>query len=132
MFQHTPWMLAGRGIFLLGGPLFFYYVFSLTTPTPIPGKVQLFTMLPFIAYFVHFLYYYWVGFEGKQITIANGLLYINGNLSITWTFFVLLLIISDPFYLLWFYLLLKRYRRKSLQQASNFDQINLQWLEVLF
>ena len=23
MFQHTPWMLAGRGFYLLAGPLFF-------------------------------------------------------------------------------------------------------------
>lgn len=131
-FQHTAWMLAGRGIYLLGGPIFFYYVYTLTTAARISRKVYVLTLLPFLFYLIHFLYYYLIGFKGHDVTIENGLLYINGHLPLTWTFFVVLLVISDPFYLAWFYLLLRKYRQYSVHEASNFDQINLNWLNIIF
>jgi AraC-like DNA-binding protein len=131
-FQHTSWMLLGRGIYLLGGPLFFYYVYTLTTSKRIPALVYALTLLPFLLYAIHFLYYYWIVFPHHDVHVANGLLYINGALPVTWTFFVFLLVASDPFYLVWFYWLLKKYRYRSTQSVSNLDQINLNWLNMVF
>jgi AraC-like DNA-binding protein len=131
-FLHTSWMLLGRGIYLLGGPLFFYYVFTLTTSRTISRGIYVLTLLPFFAYAVNFFYYYVVGFPGQQVDIENGLLYINGSLSVAWTIFVFLLVISDPVYLAWFYVLLRRYKLQSVEAVSNLDRINLRWLNMVF
>lgn len=131
-FQHTAWMLLGRGLHLLGGPLFFYYVYTLTTSKQISTRVYVFTLLPFVLYSVHFFYYYLAIFPHHDVHIENGLLYIEGRLPVTWTIFVILLVISDPFYLAWFYRLLKKYRHQSVQSVSNLDLINLNWLNIVF
>lgn len=131
-FQHTSWMLMGRGIYLLGGPLFFYYVYVLTTSKQISLALYVWTLLPFICYTVHFLYYYLFGFSGENVQIENGLLYINSHIPVTWGFFVILLIINDPFYLVWFYILLRRYRKRTVHEFSALDKINLKWLNVVF
>jgi AraC-like DNA-binding protein len=131
-FQYSSLMLLGRGVYLLGGPIFFYYVYTLTTSKTISRKLYALTLLPFTAYVLHFLYYYWIGFGDHHIQLETGLLYMDGELSVTWTFFVVLLMLSDPFYLVWFYMLLGRYRKQTSNSVSNFDKINLNWLKVVF
>lgn len=130
--QHSTWMLLGKGVFLLSGPFFFYYVYALTTAKSLSTKGYILTLLPFLSYFFHFLYFYWIGFNGKELEAKNGLLYVNGELSITWTFFIVLFLLTDPFYLIWFYWLLKKYKTRVMQSLSNTDRINLNWLSTLF
>jgi AraC-like DNA-binding protein len=130
--QKSVWMLLGKGLYLLGGPLFFYYVYSITTSKAISVKLYFFTLLPFLIYAVHFLYHYWIGFDETTISIQNGVLYKNGEVPITWGFFTILFLLSDPFYLIWFFVLLKRYRLQTLESLSSVERINLNWLQSLF
>ncbi len=129
--QHSFWMLLGKGTYLLGGPLFFYYVYALTKPTTFPLKGYLLTLLPVFSYVLHFFYYY-IAFEPRDLNIEHGLLYINGELPLGWTLFIVLFLVTDPFYLIWFFLLLKKYKERVMQSLSNTDRINLNWLNVLF
>ncbi len=130
--QQSTWMLMGKGFFLLSGPFFFYYVYALTTSKSLSAKGYFLTLFPFVSYFFHFLYFYWIGFNGKHLEAKNGLLYVDGALPVTWTFFIALFLLTDPFYLFWFYWLLKKYRTRAQQSLSNTDRINLNWLNTLF
>ena len=130
--QHSPWMLLGKGLYLLGGPMFFYYVYSLTTSKTISTALFFLTGLPFLSYTFHFLYLYFTGFHENEMEIRNGVLYVNEQLPVTWSFFTLLFLLSDPFYLIWFYWLLRKYKQRTLQSLSNTERINLSWLNCLF
>jgi AraC-like DNA-binding protein len=132
MFQFSSLMILGRGFFLLGAPLFFYYVYTLTQKQPISLRLYIFTLLPYASYIIVFIYYYLQVFGKGDVTIENGLLYIDGKTSLIWTFFIVLFILTDPFYLLWFYILLRSYRKRVLDSLSSTEQVNLNWLNILF
>ncbi|MFZ6014152.1 MAG: helix-turn-helix domain-containing protein [Bacteroidota bacterium] len=129
--QQSPWMLMGRGLYLLHAPMFFFYVCAL-----IQKKLSLrhysAMLAPFTIYLAIFLYYNQWGFDNHQISVANGLLYEDGKLSAMWTFLAGMLLASDPVYLVLYYVLLKNYRKKVLESVSYTDQIHLKWLNLLF
>jgi len=127
----SPWMILGKGFYLLGAPLFFYYIYALTREKPLNLKVYGFTLLPFLLYAITFFYYYLKGFD-ETIQVRSGLLYINNELSAIWTGFVILFHLSDPFYIAWFYFLLREYKEKINTSLSFTDHIHLNWLNVLF
>jgi len=130
--EHSYFMLLGRGFFLVLAPLFFFYVQALTRQRmSLAAQIVVFG-LPVVGYVVHYFYYFFFVFDHAQLTIYSGLLYINGQLSISWAVFVLLFLVIDPVYLIWFYRLLKSYRGTLLRSVSNTDRINLRWLSVLF
>jgi len=125
-------MLFGKGHYLLGAPLFFYYVYVLTGKKSPNITLYALTLLPFFVYEFAVYYYYQWGFAGNDIHIKSGLLYINNKLSLVWSGFVGLFMLTDPFYLGWFYLLLRKYKKNVLDSISNADVINLNWLSLLF
>ncbi|MBL0740508.1 helix-turn-helix domain-containing protein [Chryseolinea lacunae] len=131
-FSDRPWMLLGRGSFLLAGPLFFYYMHVLTTSKRLPLTITVLTLLPFTAYVLTFLYYNAFVFYQNETEIIHGVMYINGAVSVPWAIFVVLFLVTDPFYLLWFYMLLRDYKKRTSQALSNTERVNLDWLNKVF
>jgi AraC-like DNA-binding protein len=131
--QSSYWMLFGKGSYLLHAPFFFLYVYALTVQKKLPLKHYLIIFFPFVAYTLHFFYYYylWV-FDRASLSINKGLLYINDKLSVSWLVFAILFLIIEPIFLFASYYLLRRYRKRLLESVSNADRINLNWLNVLF
>lgn len=131
-FQYSSFMLLGKGIYLLNAPLFFLYVYSLLTSKRRTIKLYAVLFLPFIAYVVHFFFYYLWVFDKATLSIEAGLLTINGTVSISWLLFVILFLLIEPVYLTWFYILLKKYKKGLLASVSNIDHMQLRWLHTLF
>lgn len=126
------WMLMAKGIFLLDAPLFFMYVRALTVQKPLQLVGYVLMLSPFIAYTVNFLFHYFFIFGKSNIFIDQGLLYINHEISIPWLIFALMFLLIEPFFMIWFYVLLKNYRKRLYQSVSSVDRINLKWLNLLF
>ncbi|WP_421889247.1 helix-turn-helix domain-containing protein [Marinoscillum sp.] len=130
--QNSLFMLLGKGLYLLNAPLFFAYIYVLTTSKKLSPKLITILFTPFIAYIIHFLYFYLVVFDEASLSIQNGLLYIDGNLALSWMFFVILFLLIEPAFLIWFYFLLKKYRQKLLETESDLRRIQFRWLYLLF
>jgi AraC-like DNA-binding protein len=130
--EYSSWMILGKGIYLLGGPLFFHYVYTLTKGKRPSTRIIILTLLPFILYVIVFFYYRSQVFEKIPVQIENGILYVNGELSMVWTIFIIAFFLTDPFYVIWFYFLLRSYKRNLKQSLSNTDRVNLNWLSTLF
>ena len=126
------WMLMAKGIFLLDAPLFFLYVRALTVQKRLSVKGYALILLPFIAYTINFLYHYFFVFDINNVFIERGLLYVNSQLSIPWLIFALMFLVIEPFFMIWFYVLLKNYKKRLYQSVSSIDRINLNWLNLLF
>ncbi|MEQ8303418.1 MAG: helix-turn-helix domain-containing protein [Cyclobacteriaceae bacterium] len=124
-------VLLGKGYYLLGAPLFFFYVYALSGKH-VSWRLVFSTISPFLIYTAVTVYYqFWV-FDQNQVVIVDGLLYINGTISIVWAGFVVLFMLTDPFYLVWFYLLLKDYKKTARDSQSNYERVNTYWLNLLF
>lgn len=132
LLEESYWMLLGKGVYLLHAPFFFLYVYALTMQRRLPLKQYVIIFFPFIIYALHFFYYYvWV-FDSVSVSIEKGLLFINGMPSISWLIFAVLFLIIEPIFLVVFYYLLRRYKKRLLESVSNTERINLNWLNVLF
>jgi len=129
--QHSYWMLLGRGLNLLYAPLFFLYIYTLTLHR-IPRWLYVVLFAPMVAYALHFFFYYVFIFKENQIEIRNGLVYVNNLASGSWLFFVILMLVIEPVYLIWFFKILNNYRNQLLSSVSNIDKIHLNWVRVLF
>ncbi|MGL1885587.1 MAG: helix-turn-helix domain-containing protein [Reichenbachiella sp.] len=132
LIQNSYWMLLGRGVYLLDAPLFFLYIFNLLTSKKLSPKLFTILIFPFAAFFIHFLYHYFFIFDGADLYIKSGLLIIDGSISISWLVFTLMFMIIEPAYLIWFYILLARYKKGLLNAISNQDRVHIQWLYLLF
>lgn len=130
-FTTGPWMLLGRVSYLLGAPLFFYYLYTLTKGSRPSTLLVILTLLPAAGYVLMFTYYYVLGFDNSMV-IKDGLLYIDNKLSFFWTLFVILFVLSDPFYITWFYFLFRDYKKRMHRSLSSTDHVNLNWLTILF
>jgi len=129
--QHSYWMLMGKGLNLLYTPLFFLYVFALTHER-IPRWLYSVLFAPFVVYAIHFFYYYFFIFDNAQLEIKNGLVYVDGMLARSWLVFVVMMLVSEPVYLIWFFCLMNNYRKRILTSVSNTDRLHLNWIKVLF
>ncbi|MBY0435470.1 MAG: helix-turn-helix domain-containing protein, partial [Cyclobacteriaceae bacterium] len=132
LLNESYWMILGKSHYLLNAPIFFFYVYSLTSEQSLSRKWFVIVFIPFIAYFFNFLYHYFWLFDRSSITFHNGLLYLDGQLSQPWAFFVFLFLIIDPVFITLFHVLLKRYKRRIRDSFSSVDKINLNWLKVIF
>lgn len=130
--QNSYWMLLGRGVYLLDAPIFFLYIFTILTSKKLSPTLFTILFLPFAAFFFHFFYYYFFIFDYADLSIQSGLLIIDGSVSISWLVFILLFLIIEPIYLIWFYLLLVRYKKELFNSISNQDKAGIQWLYLLF
>jgi AraC-like DNA-binding protein len=130
--QNSSLMLLGKGKYLLNAPLFFLYIYALLK-TKKPSFILYGMMLsPFFAYFFHFLYYYFFVFDQAAVEIRDGLIFINGDISVSWLIFVILFLLFEPLFLIWFYILLKEYKKRMLESVSDTKRIQINWLHLLF
>lgn len=130
--EESYWMLLGKGIYLLHAPFFFLYVYALTMQRSLQPKQYVLIFFPFVIYVLHFFYYYiWV-FGSVSVSIEKGILFVNGKSSLSWLIFVVLFLIIEPVFLVIFYSLLRRYKKRLLESVSNTERINLNWLNILF
>lgn len=130
--NETYWMIFGKSHYLLNAPIFFFYIYVLTQQKPISRALYFLVLAPFLAYTITFLYYYITVFDNVNLTFINGLMYIDGDLSLPWTCFVILFLLIDPIFIGWFYFLLRDYKRRVADSVSSVDRINLSWLKIIF
>lgn len=132
LLNESYWMIFGKSHYLLNAPIFFFYVYALTQQQNLSKKWYVIVCLPFIAYSLNFIYHYFWLFENSTLSFNNGLLYLNGQLSLPWAFFVFLFLIIEPFFIVLFYFLLKGYKKRIRDSFSFIDKINLNWLKLIF
>ena len=133
--QHSYLMLLGRGLYLLYTPFFFLYVWALIHEGKIPRWLHLILFGPFVIYVLHFLYFYgWIFSvaDPNTVEIVNGIVYIERAAPWSWVLFIALFLIIEPFYLAWFFVLFRNYRRRILSSVSSIDKIHLNWIKTLF
>lgn len=129
--NESPWMILGKGFYLLDAPMFFYYVYALIKDKRMKAWIYILTLVPAAVYVITFFYYYQLGFD-HHIQVETGLLYVDHQLSPIWTFFVILFHVSGPFYLVWFFVIMRDYKKRMADSLSNTDRVNLNWLQILF
>ncbi|OUR97658.1 hypothetical protein A9Q86_15710 [Flavobacteriales bacterium 33_180_T64] len=122
----------GNGLILLEGPLFCFYIYSLTKNSYLSKKICFINILPFLVYGIFYFYYFHNVFPNTNTQIYNGFIYINDQLSIVWLIFALAFVLTGPIYLLWFYRMLKSYDANLKQQVSNYEKMNRKWVRALF
>ncbi len=132
LLNKNPLMLLFKGTFLLGAPLFFLYVYALTKGPIVPRWLYLIVFLPVVLYCLNYFYYSLFIFSSSKIEIRDGLMFVNGALSVPWFVFVVLFLTINPIYLFWFYILLRDYKNKLNTSTSNKEKIHLDWLNLLF
>jgi AraC-like DNA-binding protein len=132
LLNESYWMLFGKSHYLLNAPIFFFYVYALTQQHNLPKKWFVIVFIPFIAYSLNFIYYYFWQFENSELSFENGLLYLNGELSLPWAIFVFTFLVIEPLFIIFFYVLLKRYKKGIRDSFSSIDKINLNWLKIIF
>jgi AraC-like DNA-binding protein len=132
LLNESYWMLFGKSRYLLNAPIFFFYVYALTQGQNLSKKWYVIVFIPFIAYTLNFLYYYFWLFERSALSIHNGLVYVDGHVSVPWAFFSFIFLLIEPVFIVLSYILLKRYKKRVRDSFSSIDKINLNWLRVIF
>jgi AraC-like DNA-binding protein len=132
LLNESYWMLFGKSRYLLNAPIFFFYVYALTQGQNLSKKWYVIAFIPFIAYTLNFLYHYFWLFERSALSIHNGLVYVDGHVSVPWAFFSLIFLLIEPVFIVLSYILLKRYKKRVRDSFSSIDKINLNWLRVIF
>ncbi len=119
LFNESALMLLFKGTFLLGAPLFFLYVYALTKGPIVPRWLYVIALLPVVLYVLNYFYYWFFIFSSSKIEIRDGLMFVDGVLSVPWFVFVILFLAINPIYLVWFYILLRYYKNKLNASTSN-------------
>ena len=132
LLNESYWMLFGKSHYLLNAPIFFFYVYALTQTQDLSTKWYVIVFIPFIAYVLNFLYHYLWLFEPSAVSIHNGLVYVDGHISVPWAFFSFIFLLMEPVFIILSYILLKRYKKRVRDSFSSVDKINLNWLRVIF
>lgn len=131
-FQQSLLMLLGKGLYLLNAPLFFAYVYTLLTSKKISVRLSVVLFLPFAAYVLHFIYYYFFVFDEAELSIRSGMLLVNGKVAVSWQIFVIGFLLIEPAYLVWYLVLLRKHKKGLLHSSSVIDYHLLRWLYFLF
>lgn len=123
-----PFLLAlGTPLPLIQGPLLFLYTASLTNQLPNNRYKMFFHFIPLIIIYVVFIPFYMLDNQQKiEVYIQNGKgweVQILVNLILIYT--------SGIVYVIWSLFLLRKHRRNILEQFSDIEQINLNWLRYL-
>lgn len=132
LLNESYWMIFGKSHYLLNAPIFFLYVYSLTQRQNLSKKWYVIVFIPFIAYSLNFLYHYFWLFERSAVSIHNGLVYLDGHVSVSWALFVFIFLLIEPVFIVLSYILLKRYKKRVRDSFSSIDKINLNWLRLIF
>lgn len=132
LLNESYWMIFGKSHYLLNAPIFFLYVCALVQKQSLSKKWYLIVFVPFMAYALNFLYYYFWLFEDSAVSLHHGLLYFDGHVSVPWAFFSFLFLLIEPVFIILSYSLLKQYKKSIRDSFSSVDKINLNWLRLIF
>lgn len=125
---HGFWAIAGFGLPLLGAPLLFLYVFSLTghyvSWPAIMGHLGVYPLFVTLLFLLQ-------EHDNLTLTAANGYILIPSNPA-TWMFYYAIpLAVSGLLYCIWDVILLRRHQ-KTIGELFSFDErINLDWLRYV-
>ena len=112
----------------LHGPLLYLYTQALTNPERFRNKVwALHFILPFLVILSFLPFYSSTAGQKIQVFTVEGKGY-ETQLNISG----ILLVLSGVFYVVFTYRLLQNHQRRILNQFSNQEKINLNWLRFLF
>jgi AraC-like DNA-binding protein len=123
--QSTVLMNLNAGFPFLQGPFLYFYVNTLTTKRSQIKRSYALHFLPYMIFVVYQLFLlnsFGSSPDGQQITIH--IFSLPG-------FFNVILLGSVPVYVIWSFLLLKKYRDRILNTFSTIEKINLNWLRYL-
>lgn len=123
-----PFLLAlGTPLPLIQGPLLFLYTASLTNQLPNKRYKIFFHFIPLIIIYIVFIPFYMLDNQQKtEVYLQHGKgfeIHILVNLILIYT--------SGIVYVVWSLFLLSKHRRNILEQFSDIEKINLNWLRYL-
>lgn len=113
---------------LLHGVLLYFYVSSMTNQLPKNKNILLLNCLPIILAYLYLGINFFPLPATHKIQVYNdkGLEYAIFNTILYYT-----IILSGVIYVLWSSLLLRKHRQNILNQFSDLEKVNLQWLQIL-
>ena len=122
-FLNLGWLLL-----FLHGPALWFYIKSLTMPDFKTRAIHLLHLVPFIVFFVvHYITFIRLPEQDKIYLVKNEIF----RESLFYTLSVACIGISTLSYNTWALLLIRRHRRSIIQQYSNIEKIDLEWLRML-
>lgn len=114
---------------LIHGPFLLLYIKSFVEGLKKFDYKYLFHFIPFVAAVIYLSsIYYFLPVDEKIIIIKNPKEFLDNSLRI---FFLLLIFISGPFYVIWGLIVLKRHNNNILNQFSNTEKIEMKWMSYL-
>lgn len=122
------WAILAFGLPLLGAPLLFLYIHSLTSQ-----MFSLKTMLIHLSIYPIYVVLFFVFQEttGTEIKALNGFLSFSQNPNIWTQYYAIPLAISGLLYFFWDLALLRKHKRTIVNLFSFDEQINLRWLNYV-
>lgn len=123
-----PFLLAlGSPLPLIQGPLLFLYTAALTNQLPTNRCKIFFHFIPIIIIYIVFIPFYMLDNQQKtEVYLQHGKgfeIQILVNLILIYT--------SGIVYVIWSLFLLRKHRKNILEQFSDIEKINLNWLRYL-
>ncbi len=123
-----PFLLAlGSPLPLIQGPLLFLYTAALTNQLPANKYKLFFHFIPIIIIYIVFMPFYVLDNQQKtEVYLQHGKgfeIQILVNLILIYT--------SGIVYVIWSLFLLRKHRKNILEQFSDIEKINLNWLRYL-
>lgn len=113
---------------LLHGVLLYFYVSSMTNQLPKNKNILLLNCLPIILAYLYLSINFFPLPAAQKIQVYqhNGAGYEVFNTILYYT-----IILSGVIYVFWSSLLLRKHRQNILNQFSDLEKVNLQWLQIL-
>lgn len=125
--KHPLLLALGTPLPLLHGPLLFLYTSSLTDQFPQKRLQALFHFIPIaIIYLIFIPFYFLDHHQQTEVFLQHG-----KGFEIPILINLTLIYFSGIFYVIGALLLLKKHRKNILEQFSDIEKINLNWLRYL-
>lgn len=118
--------IIGFSLPLLGSPLLFLYILSLTR-----HKVKFVTIIGHISFYLFYITFFFIFLKVTKTTIKtfNGFLLFKPNTSFVAQYYAIPMAISGLAYSVWGLLILKQHQKAILQLFSFDEKINLNWIK---
>jgi len=125
---HGIWAISSFGLPLLGAPLLFLYILSLTG-----HHVSWKTIAAHLGIYVIYVVSFFIlqQRDGVLLSVANGYFEVSGDSPKWMNYYAIPLAISGLVYCIWDLLLLKQHRKNIAELFSFDERINLKWLQYV-